>query len=129
MKKYYYRILLAGYRYSIHSCDKIWTNSTWTCNHIGKNKASILYPPCDTFVYDEEKENIVLSLGQFRPEKNQEVIVKSFAKANLNGFELVMIGGCRNIEDEVRLEKLRKLAESLDIADRVKFLPNLRGKH
>jgi len=125
MKKYYYKILLAGYQYSIQSCKKIWANSTCTCNHIGKSKASILYPPCDTFIRDEKKENIVLSLGQFRPEKNQELIVESFSKANLNGYELVMIGGCRNIEDEMRLQKLRVLAENLKIVDKVKFLPNL----
>ena len=56
-------------------CDLICgqVNSTWTKGHIDelwRTHATIVYPPCDTTSLVtlplEPRENIVLSIGQFR---------------------------------------------------------------
>ena len=40
-------------------------------------------------------------------------------------IKLVMIGGCRDVEDEKRLDSLKKLAQELDLQEIVEFKSNL----
>ena len=116
---------------SVYSCDHIWANSTWTRNHIG-NIAEILYPPCDTTPEADllkTRENIVISVAQFRPEKNHKMLIEAFSdflkQLDQPDYKLVMIGGCRNEEDFKRMENLRELTVKLKIQDSVEFKPNL----
>lgn len=65
-------------------------------------------------------------MGQFRPEKNHELQLETFAlllsrhstEANLL---LILIGGCRGWEDLERVERLKALSQHLGIADRVQW--------
>ncbi|KAK4046703.1 asparagine-linked glycosylation protein [Microbotryomycetes sp. JL201] len=101
-------------------------------------KSRILYPPCDTTVLArlpiEVRENLILSVAQFRPEKEHEVQLKAFRKL-LEGapqyrhgavrVELVLAGSVRNEEDEARVTKLRALAKDLSIEENVSFAVNV----
>lgn len=43
-------------------------------------------------------------------------------------MKLVLVGGCRNEEDWKRVEELKRMVESLDMADHVVFDVNVRGR-
>ena len=73
--------------------DLTMVNSSWTEDHINKlwssNKAHKVYPPCDNkdflriqrtfdgFDIHSEKINKIISLGQFRPEKDHAMQIRS----------------------------------------------------
>jgi alpha-1,2-mannosyltransferase len=121
-----------------------YANSTWTFNHLNKlwrelynkQKLFILYPPCSISLYKEaakndNRQNIIVSFAQFRPEKRQEVQIKilkelrdRLSKYGINDLELHIIGGVRNKSDQEILDKLVKYAQLLGVQDYVKFLPN-----
>ena len=74
IKVIYYRILIALYAKLGNYTDLIFTNSTWTDQHI-KNmwkskKTILLYPPCNIEKFLQfplhKKELIMLSFAQFR---------------------------------------------------------------
>lgn len=126
----YYKILHLLYKLSIYSCDHVWTNSTWTRNHIGD--VEILYPPCDTTPdadLTKSRENLIISVAQFRPEKNHPMLIEAFSdflqKLDQPDYKLVMIGGCRNESDSTRMDNLKKMTERLNISEKVVFKPNL----
>lgn len=142
------------------------TNSTWTCDHIKqiwKTSAEIVYPPCavneflelhqasDTHLF-MNREKIILSIGQFRPEKDHPLQLKAFAKFlelnpkfkaepsyyynrnlgdedSLKDFDnkypvICLLGSCRDSGDESRVKELRLLAKKLGIQGQVKFQIN-----
>ncbi|XP_030614426.1 GDP-Man:Man(3)GlcNAc(2)-PP-Dol alpha-1,2-mannosyltransferase-like [Archocentrus centrarchus] len=143
------------------SCsDVIMVNSTWTLGHIlalwrAPSRTGVVYPPCDIRAFldvplededdmedweelgqeeDDKKCHSIVSVGQFRPEKNHQLQIRAFHKLldrkrdGLGGREslrLVLIGGCRNQEDEERVLKLRGLCQELGISDRVEFKLNI----
>eukprot|EP00644_Phytophthora_capsici_P006387 jgi/Phyca11/510748/fgenesh2_kg.PHYCAscaffold_66_\ len=82
----------------------------------------------------EDRKPIALSVSQFRPEKNQLLQLQSFQvllaknaeqmKTKFKDFRLVLLGSCRNSDDEARVETLRQQAQDLGIADRVDFVVN-----
>ncbi len=88
-------------------------NSNWTRNHIDQiwavpDKTKIVYPPCDTqrlVQYDiaAPRERIILSIAQFRPEKNHLLQLLSLneyiKKYEDNSIKLVLVGSSRNEED------------------------------
>ena len=138
MKLIYYKIF--AYMYGlVGSCaDVVMVNSSWTFGHIKKlwkkDKVVIVYPPCDTKAflsiqrkYDNETKNVV-SIGQFRPEKDHALQIRSFALF-LNGvpssdqqhYKLVLVGSCRNKDDSDRVHRLQDLADQLDIKQNVEF--------
>ncbi|KAM9851415.1 GDP-Man:Man(3)GlcNAc(2)-PP-Dol alpha-1,2-mannosyltransferase-like isoform 2-T2 [Aulostomus maculatus] len=146
------------------SCsDVIMVNSTWTLGHIlalwrSPSRTSVVYPPCDVRAFldiplDNEEEmegweklgseeeggrdrkcHSIVSVGQFRPEKNHRLQIRAFHKL-LNRkavwpegrdlLRLVLIGGCRNQEDEERVLMLRGLCQELGLGDRVDFKLNI----
>ncbi|XP_039601162.1 GDP-Man:Man(3)GlcNAc(2)-PP-Dol alpha-1,2-mannosyltransferase isoform X2 [Polypterus senegalus] len=127
----------------VGSCSKVvMVNSTWTKNHIlalwGCNdRISIVYPPCDVQAFvdidleTEPRENTFISVGQFRPEKDHSLQIRAFCKflkkipEGPEHYYLILIGGCRNLEDEERVSHLKKLCEDLNIADNVEFKINI----
>ena len=122
-----------------------YVNSTWTFNHMQKiwdglfeaKKLIILYPPCSISLYkeaakNEDRQNIIVSFAQFRPEKNQQMQINILArlKKKLNIYpefedlELHLIGGVRNEDDEKIFNGLINYARQLGVEDYVKFLKN-----
>lgn len=82
----------------------------------------------------DRKCHTIVSVGQFRPEKDHRLQIRSFRKlldrkvegpAGRESLRLVLIGGCRNQEDEERVLILRGLCEELGVSDRVDFKLNI----
>uniref|UniRef100_A0A8C2V200 GDP-Man:Man(3)GlcNAc(2)-PP-Dol alpha-1,2-mannosyltransferase n=2 Tax=Chinchilla lanigera TaxID=34839 RepID=A0A8C2V200_CHILA len=140
---YYY--LFASLYGLVGSCsDVVMVNSSWTLNHILSlwkvgNCTNVVYPPCDVQTFLDiplhEKKTIpghsVVSIGQFRPEKNHPLQIRAFAKllgkkvAESPSLKLVLIGGCRNKDDELRVNQLRRLCEDLKVQEDVEFKINI----
>lgn len=106
----------------------------------GLTAAQIVYPPCDTremaqFAL-EGRDRIIMSIAQFRPEKDHAAQVRAFecllrshpehavAKNGAAGVKLVLLGGSRNMEDASRVDSLRQLAKKLGIEEHVRFIVN-----
>uniref|UniRef100_A0A1I8HJJ5 GDP-Man:Man(3)GlcNAc(2)-PP-Dol alpha-1,2-mannosyltransferase n=1 Tax=Macrostomum lignano TaxID=282301 RepID=A0A1I8HJJ5_9PLAT len=141
-KLVYYRLFALLYGWFGRRWNLVMTNSSWTTGHIaslwGCQLPRLLYPP----VYVKEFAHlgpdslagrlpIVLSVAQFRPEKDHPLQLRAFAKFLqlapkdvADKASLVLIGGCRNDEDRARVDRLRCLAEELSIEDRVRFQVN-----
>lgn len=119
------------------------TNSSWTRAHIdeiwgNKSSNSTIFPPCDVETYTSAiplgpRPCNVISLAQFRPEKNHSLQLRSFAQflrqvdAKWKAKQkprLWLVGGCRGAEDLQRLEGLKQLAIELEISEFVEFFPN-----
>lgn len=156
LKLIYYILFAILYCLVGRWADQIAVNSTWTSNHITRlwrcsYKIRLLYPPVDTSTLsalpllklrtsvDDKKtesdgcrENWILSLSQFRPEKDHPLQVQAYAmfvnqyrekfKAN-PPTKLIMAGGVRDEEDERRVAEIKKLADTLSV--QVDIRPNL----
>ncbi|KAI0684595.1 hypothetical protein C8T65DRAFT_748628 [Cerioporus squamosus] len=100
--------------------------------------AQIVYPSCDTrqmAVFPlEGRERVILSIAQFRPEKDHAAQLRSFHKLleahpeyrgqGPSSVKLVLVGGSRNVGDATRVEELRELAKELNIKDQTEFVVN-----
>lgn len=94
----------------------------------------IVYPPCDTREMAtfglEGRDQIILSVAQFRPEKDHQAQLRSFAQLLMDYPEyrstvrLVLLGGARNKDDLERVESLGALAAELDVDKQVTFVVN-----
>ncbi|KAJ2857910.1 asparagine-linked glycosylation protein [Coemansia erecta] len=160
LKSAYYAGFARLYMFCGSFAATIMTNSSWTHGHIvrlfGKpTMTRVVYPPCDTKRLVEfpleHRSPIVMSLAQFRPEKNHALQIEAFAQLLHDHSEsaapagwkkpsladilegkrgaveypaLVMLGGARNIEDEARAEELRQLAKRLDVERQVHVVVN-----
>lgn len=125
----YYRIFAKVYGFCGSFAEVVIVNSTWTKGHIDTiwhTKSEIVYPPCDTERLNEltlkGRKPIIVSVAQFRPEKDHSMQLKALAKLfekypqhKANGVELILIGSSRNEGDAKRIDNLRKEAEQLDI--------------
>lgn len=143
-KIWYYRIFAAMYGLVGRCSDVIMVNSTWTKNHINsiwnkRERTYLVYPPCDI----DEFQNIpleercsnscnILSIAQFRPEKDHPLQVRTLytllqrlPKEEKDKVKLVLVGGCRNLEDTIRVEKLKLLCQKLGVEENVEFKLNL----
>ena len=87
-KLQYYHIFAWLYG-AVGSCSQlIFVNSSWTKKHIGslwskKQEIHLLYPPCNTQVFqsiplDVNRGFNILSVAQFRPEKNHRLQLEAF---------------------------------------------------
>jgi len=101
-------------------------------------EARIVYPPCDTremakFAL-QGRERVILSVAQFRPEKDHAAQLHSlhelfkihpeYTNAGDSQVKLVLVGGSRNAKDAARVEGLRALAKELGIEQYVEFVVN-----
>ncbi|KAH9948253.1 mannosyltransferase [Amylocystis lapponica] len=105
--------------------------------HSSPKSARIIYPPCDTRemvkLSLEGRERVILSVAQFRPEKDHAAQLHAFHQLLVSHREyagpdarvkLVLLGGSRNDEDAARVSGLRSLATTLDIEEHVQFVVN-----
>jgi len=149
IKLVYYTIFAMLYGIIGSLANLTMVNSTWTKNHISSlwkmaGKIHVVYPPVDTkslknMPLSGRENGMILSIGQFRPEKDHVMQLHSFAKLielvkehndndkfkqTLTTPTLVLIGSCRNEGDQQRVDELQKLARELNIQDNVKFVLN-----
>jgi len=143
VKLIYYSIFAIAYGLIGSLSDLVMVNSTWTYNHISyiwrfaRGRMHIVYPPCDTdslrTLSIDDRESLILSIGQFRPEKDHTLQIKAFARMRIlatqrgkscDDAKLILIGSCRGKEDEERVDELRELSKSLEIHDSVEFVLN-----
>lgn len=144
-KRYYWYAFAWLYGFVGRQIDVVMCNSTWTQGHIRQlwkpkkatsTFASVVYPPCPVeeleskivLTQESEKlrENIVLYIAQYRPEKNHSLILRAFAKfyhAAKDKPRLVLIGSVRsNTPDEKHIYNLRLEAHELKIKDSTTFI-------
>lgn len=148
-KLWYYKLFAWLYGCAGKCSDLNMVNSSWTEDHIsqlwgGPGKViHKIYPPCDVSKFreikrkddedtDEEGMKKILSLGQFRPEKDHALQIRAMfelrqiiSEEQWEKVRLVLIGGCRNAEDEARVKDLRDLCKHLSVEDNVDFQINI----
>ncbi|KAJ1552759.1 asparagine-linked glycosylation protein, partial [Nowakowskiella sp. JEL0078] len=113
--------------------DIIFVNSSWTSEHIKRvwnvpSRMSTVFPPCNTDdlvgMFLKNRERIILSVGQFRPEKAHLLQLKAFrrflellpdCRIGEKRVELILLGGCRNSDDEDRVNVLQELCKKMGI--------------
>ncbi|TBU41410.1 mannosyltransferase [Dichomitus squalens] len=101
-------------------------------------EAQIVYPSCDTRQMAAlplaGRERVILSIAQFRPEKDHPAQLHAF-RALLERYpeyrapgagavQLVLVGGSRNVGDATRVEGLQALARELGVHEQVRFVVN-----
>eukprot|EP00985_Skeletonema_marinoi_P022178 scaffold14012_cov141-Skeletonema_marinoi.AAC.2 len=138
-KLIYYVIFAFLYGLVGSLANLVMVNSSWTKNHIQylwklSGKVHVVFPPVDTKSLKvlplADRENMILSIGQFRPEKDHTLQLLSFAKLMENDeikksdVKLVLIGSCRGEDDRQLVDQLQKRARELNIQDNVEFVLN-----
>jgi len=143
LKLAYYRMFAWAYGVAGRRSDLVLVNSSWTQGHIlslwkAPEHTFVVYPPCDVAEFltvpldkrlrDDSGSFKIVSVSQFRPEKNHCLQLEAFEKflSSIPSerwplFQLVLVGGCRNEEDTVRVGELKRYAEQLKIAKNVEF--------
>ena len=134
LKLYYYRMFAYFYGVAGRRASAVTANSTWTKNHIAalwNLRPTIVYPPCDTKHLRDysqtKKKPLVLSLAQFRPEKNHITQLEAWALVpeKLRGKATFIIAGAtRHRKDEELLGSLQRKCHALGLNDSVTFLKN-----
>lgn len=146
IKVLYYKMFAYLYGVAGNRSDFVMVNSTWTFGHIKSlwgdgSKTVIVYPPCDISEFmtihltEKRNKNVqsILSIAQFRPEKNHQLQLDAFSKflehystkSEKSKFRLILVGGCRDQKDKQRVDDLKKSAEELGIQDYVEFKENI----
>lgn len=141
LKLAYYAAFAVCYGLVGGLADLVMVNSNWTRGHVERlwklaGKIRVVFPPVDTRSVRDfpitGRESMIISIGQFRPEKDHALQLRSFAKLleihdgamREVGVMLVLIGSCRGADDRQRVDELRELARELQVEDRVKFVLN-----
>lgn len=142
----YYRLFAFLYGCAGRNAEIVMVNSSWTEEHINAIwkcplKTHRIYPPCDVqhltalpLLTDEEKNGYIriVAVAQFRPEKNHPLMLRamyelrSIVKEEVwEKIRLVLIGSCRNEEDEVRVKDMQDLAKHFALDENVEFKLNI----
>ena len=143
----YWSCLYWIYVYIGSFVDITLANGSWTFNHMQKiwtyNKAlgkeiDILYPPCGTeYLVNSQtsqstRNNKLLYLAQFRPEKRHILILKEYQQFLTNNYPnisspvdevptLLFAGSCRTKDDTATLEFLQQEVKALKLDKFVEF--------
>lgn len=146
IKVIYYRSFASLYGYMGSCADIIMVNSTWTEGHINSiwkcpTKTIKVYPPCDIehlvslpLLPEDKKKNMIriVSVAQFRPEKNHSLMIKVMNELKLiiendvwKKIRLVLVGSCRNDDDKKRVNYMKDLAKELQVDENVEFKLNV----
>ena len=148
-KTLYWRLFARLYSLVGSSIDVVMTNSTWTHGHIQSlwgpyrkrkeavNPTSVVYPPVAVQELEQEvevseasekkRQPALIYIAQFRPEKNHQLILESFAKfvkTNTKASKdarLVLVGSVRDDHDSKKVYELRLMVNELQIKGRVEF--------
>ena len=144
----YYSLLTSAYGACGRRAHAVAANSSWTRAHIealwsgGRSRGGVrlVYPPCDTAALAalpaaRPRERLVLSVAQFRPEKDQPLQVRAFAAAlrrardagvqDTHAWWLAVAGATRNEGDARRAREVRALSEELGVAEQVQVLADV----
>ncbi|KAI0904268.1 glycosyltransferase family 4 protein [Ustulina deusta] len=149
LKRHYWKWFASLYSRMGASVDVVMTNSTWTQAHIQsiwgprrqkrdcRHQIAVVYPPCAVSDIEEavelseqsekKRQKCIVYIAQFRPEKNHQLILTSFAEFIRSGSavskdaKLVLLGSVRDDNDSRRVYQLRLLVNELHIKDRVIF--------
>lgn len=141
-KLQYYKIFAYLYGMMGRRSDKVMVNSTWTYGHIKQlwkipDKTFIVYPPCNTSEFKKiqlstkgQLPYIIISIAQFRPEKDHSLQISSFSKFlnsrnDKKNYKLILVGSCRNDGDSQRVEELKMLCSRLKVEKYVEFKLNI----
>ncbi|KAL3159480.1 hypothetical protein ABBQ38_009902 [Trebouxia sp. C0009 RCD-2024] len=149
VKMAYYYCVAAAYGAAGGFSNVSIVNSTWTAAHIRQlwwhHKAPIVvFPPCNTLALQQLqldrklKRLYLISVAQFRPEKNHRLQLEAFAHARQQAVQdsnhgdsavlaaqLKLVGSCRGPEDRARLEQLQAHCRQLGLQDCVQFCTNV----
>ncbi|XP_038063094.1 GDP-Man:Man(3)GlcNAc(2)-PP-Dol alpha-1,2-mannosyltransferase-like isoform X2 [Patiria miniata] len=145
LKLVYYRLFARLYGVMGARSDAVMVNSSWTNGHIQDiwrvpERTSVVYPPCDTDAFLQQplapeegrKKHVIVSIAQFRPEKDHPLQVKAFNELlrrypikERESLKLELIGSCRNQGDADRIDMLREMCEEFNIRPNVDFLLNI----
>ncbi|CAG9782603.1 unnamed protein product [Diatraea saccharalis] len=146
VKLIYYKIF--GWLYGVvgRCAHVVMVNGTWTEDHINELwnvplDTHRVYPPCEVTelkqlrsLVKESDPITILSVAQFRPEKDHPLILQAmYELRNLlvknemlwNKMRLVLVGGCRDEADAGRVQSLRDLARHLALERAVHFEVNV----
>lgn len=138
-KYFYHSGLHFLYRLTAFAHDVVFTNSSWTQNHMSDRQwgqlPKVLFPPCSVteFWADnfETKKEVAISIGQFRSEKRHDVQLDMMkfhkTKHPESKLELHIIGSGKFEESELIYNKLLKRIEKEKIKN-VKILKDLSFK-
>nr|XP_012154203.1 PREDICTED: GDP-Man:Man(3)GlcNAc(2)-PP-Dol alpha-1,2-mannosyltransferase isoform X2 [Megachile rotundata] len=142
----YYKLFGLIYGWVGRRAEIIMVNSSWTEEHINTIwkcplKTHKIYPPCDVkhltslplFNDDEKSYSIrIISVAQFRPEKNHPLMLRamyelrSIVKEEVwEKVRLILIGSCRNSEDETRVKDMQDLSKHFALEENVEFKLNV----
>ena len=139
-KATYYQLFSYWYGFCGGCADVCMVNSSWTKGHVeeifwwrGNRATTLVYPPCDctalsTVKLDGRDAHVkqIVSLAQYRPEKNHEIQLDAVALVRHQNFKVLFIGGCRDAGDFQRVEKLKSRAAERGLDDgTVEFLVNV----
>mmetsp|Transcript_21244 Transcript_21244/g.32583 ORF Transcript_21244/g.32583 Transcript_21244/m.32583 type:complete len:450 (+) Transcript_21244:39-1388(+) len=134
-KLLYYRAFAIAYGWAGRCAKAVATNSSWTRSHIEAlwqlPNIQTVFPPCDTdtlislsnFVKPIDSITVV-SLAQFRPEKNHELQLEAWAllpSKIRQRASLVVAGAVRHQDDDHLLSELRSKCSRLGLDDSVSF--------
>lgn len=144
LKLFYYRAFAHAYGMAGARARVVMVNSSWTRGHVDelwRVPTHKIFPPCDVAgslsiplkrLPCNDGKKLIVSIAQFRPEKNHALQIRSFAKflsrldaSERDGYCLVLAGGCRNHGDRYRVEKLRELADELGLSAQVDVQTNI----
>lgn len=147
LKLAYYRLFAWAYGVAGRRSNLVLVNSSWTYGHIlslwkAPERTFIVYPPCDVAEFltipldarqlDGYRTRTIVSISQFRPEKDHRLQLAAFKKflasipaERRSEFKLLLVGGCRNEDDTARVEQLKKFAEELKVAESTEFRLNV----
>lgn len=150
-KRGYWHLFASLYGWVGNRIDVVMCNSSWTRGHISalwkarsptSSFAAVLWPPCPVEEFEskidisakseKKREDLVLYIAQFRPEKNHSLVLRAFAIHYHSTTDklsppqrpkLVLIGSVRsNTPDEIHIYNLRLQARELKIDDATTFI-------
>jgi alpha-1,2-mannosyltransferase len=142
----YYRVFAWLYGLMGAAAHAVMVNSSWTEAHIRSlwripDRTRVVFPPCDTTQFQEieldvdNRDNVIMSLAQFREEKDHKLQVRAFARllesptftrhSWASSVRLLLVGGCRGPADQQLLDQVETLAQERGVADRVDFRKNV----
>ena len=129
LKGFYYHAFAVMYAVAALCVNQPIANSSWTRAHLEAiwrcRRLTTIFPPCAQLSKagpnetNDRDADLVISVGQFRPEKRHEDQLNAFAtlaeRYPTVKLRLVMVGGTRGPADEARALSLAREAKSRNL--------------